>query len=67
MANQTIMNIAEFKKVLNEIGNETGDDYEIWLSSDEEGNEFLPIFRNIERSVAVDKDTKKVILFPAHR
>lgn len=67
MANQTIMNVAEFKKVLNEIGNEIGDDYEIWLSCDEEGNEFLPMFRNIELSMAVDKDTKRIIFFPSHR
>jgi hypothetical protein len=67
MANQTIMNIAEFKKVLSEIGNETGDDYEIWLSCDEEGNEFLPMFRSIERSMAVDKDAKRIIFFPSHR
>ena len=42
MSNQTIMNVAALKKLLNEIGNEAGDDWQVWLSSDEEGNEYLP-------------------------
>ena len=46
MAGQNIMNIAELKKLLSEISNEIGDDYQIWLSSDEEGNEFLPMSQN---------------------
>ena len=45
---------------------EVRDDFEIWLSSDEEGNEFLPMPANPEFSLAVDEDGKKVILFPSH-
>ncbi len=43
------------------------DDFEIWLSSDEEGNEFLPMPANAELSLAIDGDRKRVVLFPSHR
>ena len=48
MAKQNIMTIASLKKFLNEIGDELSDDYHVWLSSDEEGNEFLPMLENPE-------------------
>ena len=48
MAKQMIMNVADLKKLLNEIGNEISDDYQVWMSSDEEGNEFLPMLENTE-------------------
>jgi len=67
MANQTIMNVAALKKLLNEIGNQVGDDWQVWLSSDEEGNEYLPMFENPEFSLAIDKNTKRIILYPSHR
>ena len=66
MAKQMIMNITALKKLLSEIGNEVGDDYQIWLSSDEEGNEYLPMSKNIEMSLAIDQDAKRIILFPMH-
>ena len=43
------------------------DDFEVWLSSDEEGNEFLPIPANPELSLAIDASNKRVVLFPSHR
>jgi len=67
MAKQTIMNVADLKKLLNEIGNEISDDYQVWMSSDEEGNEFLPMLENTEFSLAIDKDEKRIIFFPSHR
>ena len=67
MLNPTIMNITGLKKLLSEIGNEIGDDYQIWLSSDEEGNEFLPMSENPELCLAIDKETKRIIFFPLHR
>jgi len=67
MANQTIMNVAELKKRLTEIGNEFSDDYQVWLSSDEEGNEFLPMLENTEFCMAIEKDEKRIIFFPSHR
>ena len=64
MAN--IMNISTFKELLNDLGNEVGEDYQIWLSSDEEGNQFLPMSLNPELSLSIDKDEKRIILFPLH-
>jgi len=43
------------------------DDFEIWLSSDEEGNQFLPMQANPELSLAIDGDRKRVVFFPSHR
>jgi len=43
------------------------DDFEIWLSSDEEGNEFLPMLASPELSLAIDGDRKRVVFFPSHR
>jgi len=43
------------------------DDFEIWLSSDEEGNEILPVLADPKCSLAIEEDGKKVILFPSHR
>jgi hypothetical protein len=67
MAKQTVMNVEALKKLLSEIGNEVGDDYQVWLSSDEEGNEYLPMFENPEMCLAIDKQAKKIIFFPSHR
>ena len=67
MAGQNIMNIAELKKLLSEISNEIGDDYQIWLSSDEEGNEFLPMSQSPELCLLIEKETKRIVLFPVHR
>ena len=66
MANQTIMNVGALKKFLDEIENEVGDDYQVWLSSDEEGNEYLPMFENPELCLAIDKQAKKIIFYPSH-
>jgi len=43
------------------------DDFEIWLSFDEEGNEFLPMLANPELSLAIDQSSKRVVFFPSHR
>lgn len=67
MAKQNIMNIIALKKLLNKIGNEVSDDYQMWLSSDEEGNEFMPMLENTEFCMAIKKDEKRIIFFPSHR
>jgi len=61
------MNVGALKKLLNEIGSEICDDYHVWMSSDEEGNEFLPMLENTEFCLAIDKDEKRIIFFPSHR
>ena len=63
MSKQNIMTVASFKKLLEKIGNEIEDDFQVWLSSDEEGNEFLPVYENPQLCLGIDKDEKKVIFF----
>ena len=67
MAKPNIMTVASLKKLLSRIGNELSDDYHVWLSSDEEGNEYLPMFENPKFCLAIDKEAKKIILYPSHR
>jgi len=67
MAEQNIMTVASLKKLLDKFGNEFSDDYHVWLSSDEEGNEYLPMFENLELCLAIDKQAKRIIFYPSHR
>ena len=67
MAKQNIMTVASLKKLLGEFGNEITDDFQVWLSSDEEGNEYLPMFENPELCLAIDKQAKRIIFYPSHR
>ena len=67
MAKQNIMTVALLKKLLDEFRNEIADDFQVWLSSDEEGNEYLPMFENPELCLAIDKEAKKIIFYPSHR
>jgi len=67
MANQIIMNVGSLKKFLKGLAKEVGDDYQVWLSSDEEGNEYLPMFENPELCLAIDKEAKRIIFYPSHR
>ena len=67
MAHQTIITVAGLKQLLEDFENEITEDFQIWLSSDEEGNEFLPMLANPEGSVAIDSAGRRIILFPSHR
>ena len=67
MAHQTIITVAGLKQLLEDFENEITQDFQIWLSSDEEGNEFLPMLANPEGSVAIDSAGRRIILFPSHR
>ncbi len=67
MAKQNVMTVASLKKLLDEFGNEIADDFQVWLSSDEEGNEYLPIFEDPELCLAIDKKAKRIIFYPSHR
>jgi hypothetical protein len=66
MAKQMIMTVASLKKLLDEFGNEIADGFQVWLSSDEEGNEYLPMLENTELCLAIDKDEKRIIFYPSH-
>lgn len=66
MTHRSVMTISQFRKILSELGGKTLDEYQMWLSKDEEGNEFLPILNNIELSIGIDEDQKRIILFPSH-
>jgi hypothetical protein len=67
MAKQEIITVAGLKQLLQELSNEITDDFQVWLSSDEEGNEFLPMYSNPELSLAIDPGQKRIVLFPSHR
>lgn len=62
---KTIMTVGRLKDILAEFN--VQDDFEIWLSSDEEGNEVLPMLANPQWSLAIEEDGKRVTLFPSHR
>jgi len=62
-----MMTVASLKQLLIALSREVEDDFVVWLSSDEEGNEFLPMFKNPKLCLAIDKDEKRIIFFPSHR
>ena len=61
------MTVVYLQQVLAVLAKEVGNDFEIWLSSDEEGNEILPMLENQQFSLGVDKEQKRVVFYPAHR
>jgi len=63
----TYMKLDKLKRVLIKLISEIGEDAEVWLSCDEEGNEYLPMLSNLELSIAIDKNGKRVVFFPSHR
>ena len=67
MAKEEVMTVAGFKKLLQEYPSDIIDEFQVWLSSDEEGNEFLPMLQNQELCLAIDPEQKRIILFPSHR
>ena len=67
MADRSVMTVSSLRRKLEECKPETNDDFEIWLSSDEEGNEFLPMLRDSELSIGIDDNHKRLVFFPSHR
>ena len=61
------MTVVHLQQVLAVLAKEVGNDFEVWLSSDEEGNEILPMLKKEQFSLEVDKEHKRVIFYPAHR
>jgi len=67
MTKQNVMTVASLKKLLSEFSNEVSDDFQVWLSSDEEGNQFLPVYDNPRLCLVIEPDEKRIILFPSHQ
>ena len=61
------MKLGTLKLLLSKLASEIGEDSEVWLSCDEEGNEFLPMSANPDLSVAYDNPAKRLVFFPMHR
>jgi len=61
------MTVTHLQQILAVIAKEVGSDFEVWLSSDEEGNEFLPMLKNEQLSLDIDKEQKRITFYPAHR
>ena len=61
------MTVVYLQQVLAVLAKEVGNDFEVWLSSDEEGNEILPMLKNQQFSLGVDKEQKRVVFYPSHR
>jgi hypothetical protein len=61
------MTVVHLQQVLAILAKEVGNDFEVWLSSDEEGNEILPMLENQQFSLGVDKEQKRIVFYPAHR
>ena len=64
---ESIMDIANLRRILTSIVREQGYHVEIWISSDEEGNEILPMPLDEELSIGFDEENNRIIFFPAHR
>jgi hypothetical protein len=60
------MKLGSLRLIISKLISEVGEESEVWLSSDEEGNDFLPMSANIDLSIAYDEGTKRVIFFPIH-
>ena len=65
--NNKAMTVVHLQQVLALLAKEVGNDFEVWLSSDEEGNEILPMLENQQFSLGVDKEQKRIVFYPAHR
>jgi len=65
--NSCNMKLGALRLELSELASEIGEDSEVWLSCDEEGNEFLPMSANPNLSVSFDDSANIVVLFPMHR
>ena len=65
--NNKAMTVMHLQQVLAVLAKEIGNDFEIWISSDEEGNEILPMLKNQQFSLGVEKEQKRVVFYPAHR
>ena len=61
------MNLGNLRRILTEIVKKIGYNAEVWLSIDEEGNEFLPMSSKEDLCIGIDIDNMRIVLFPSHR
>ncbi len=66
MTSQNVMTVASLQHFLKEFQETCLEQYQVWLSCDEEGNEYLPMSANPELSVSLDLENKRMILYPSH-
>ena len=61
-----IMRVIDLKNWLNDPEKQIDGNFEIWLSSDEEGNVILPMIQNADFSIYIEKEENRITFFPAH-
>lgn len=64
MAQPDVITVAGLKELFTEFQDKITDNFQIWLSSDEEGNQFMPMLKNPELSFAIDPDNRRVVFYP---
>jgi len=67
MSTPQVMRITDLICILDQLAQEQKGHFEVWLSSDEEGNDFLPMHRKTGLCLGIDQEAKKIVLFPSHR
>ena len=65
MAKLNVMTITSLKKLLDQLLKELPEDYQVWLSSDDEGNSYSPLLQSTEFSLYIDSEKKRIIFFPS--
>ena len=65
MAKLKVMTITSLKKLLDQLLKELPEDYQVWLSSDDEGNSYSPLLQSTEFSLYIDSEKKRIIFFPS--
>ena len=61
------MAIAALQKLLNHLEQKYSGDYQIWLWSDEEGNQILPMLAAPKLIVGSDKEEKRIVFYPTEQ
>jgi len=65
MAKLNVMTITSLKKLLDQLLKELPEDFQVWLSSDDEGNSYSPLLQSTEFSLYIDSEKKRIIFFPS--
>jgi hypothetical protein len=65
MAKLNVMTITSLEKLLDQLLKELPEDFQVWLSSDDEGNSYSPLLQSTEFSLYIDSEKKRIIFFPS--